>query len=56
MSPGGMSSQEILRRESIRHGTSLPGGVSLGSVHEEVSVGALSRHQFISETFSEELL
>ena len=30
--------------------------VSLGSVHEEVSVGEPSAYQFMSETFSEELI
>ena len=32
------------------------GSVSLGNVHEEVSVGELLGREFISETFSEELL
>ena len=41
---------------SIRRGTFLWGSVSLGNAHGEVSVGELLGGEFISETFSEELL
>ena len=47
---------EVSSRGSIRRGTILRENVSLGFVHEEVSVGELSVYQFINETFSEELL
>ena len=47
---------EVSGRRSIRRGTVLREIVSVGSVHEEVSDGELSVYQFISETFSEELL
>ena len=41
---------------SIRRGTFLWGIVSLGNAHEEVSVGELLGGEFMSETFSDELL
>ena len=47
---------EVSYWENIRRGTVLRESVSLGSVHEEVSVGELYGYQFINETFSEELL
>ena len=61
MSQGGITVREVSvgevsGRESICRRTILRGCVSLGSILEELSVGELSEYQFISETFSEELL
>ena len=47
---------EVSGRRSLRRGTVLRGRVSMGSVHEEASIGELSVYEFISETLSEQLL
>ena len=47
---------EVSGRATIRQRTALRESVRVVSVHEEASVGGLYRCQFISETFSEELL
>ena len=52
---GEMSCQGRLFRGSVQSGIVLRESGSLGSVHEEVLVGKMSRYQFISDTFSEEL-
>ena len=52
---GEMFCQGSLFRGSVQSGTVLRESGSLGSVHEEVLVGKMSRYQFISDTFSEEL-
>ena len=52
---GGMSCQGILFQGSVRSGTVFRESSSLGSVHEEVLDGKMSRYQFISDSFSEEL-
>ena len=51
-----VSVEEVSGRATIRQGTALREIVRLVSVHEEASVGELYGCQFISETFSEELL
>ena len=48
--------REESRKESIRWGTVFWESLSLKSVHGKVSVGELSGYQFISKTFSAELL
>ena len=52
---GEMSCQGSLFGGSVQSGIVLRESGSLGSVHEEVLVGKMSRYQFISDTFSEEL-